>query len=248
MVPCRSVPVTSEANIQSWTQTDITSRRSLWKNTVRIFSPSQRIYTMEELGRRWHAPRESHPQLFTHIMRYRKRTAGHVLTMTSGDDIHTVHVKSDSDGARKAHPVESLSGVAHPPVCVRTQPAIATSSPESEYYEACAACAEALYVQHLIQSSIPENSQQVQSHHMDNPMVLNATTRNLQASAGEKVPRAPHVRKKRRVTSIRNRHNSRTSRSQRHAQTQKPARIMTPARQTKMRHLLFETFVTDGNH
>ena len=107
MVPCRSVPVTSEANIQSWTQTDITSRRSLWKNTVRIFSPSQRIYTMEELGRRWHAPRESHPQLFTHIMRYRKRTAGHVLTMTSGDDIHTVHVKSDSDGARKS----SSSGI-----------------------------------------------------------------------------------------------------------------------------------------
>ena len=111
---------------------------------------------LKSLGRRLHAPRECHGNLLKAFMRHFKGAADLVLTMTCDEDIYTICAKSSTDmaGCTETHKFNVLQDRCLVWKCElgsRQSPTtIATSAPASEYDGACAACAEALYAQHLV--------------------------------------------------------------------------------------------------
>ena len=114
------------------------------------------LYPLKELGRQLQRPRECDWKLLKHLTRYLQGTRDLALAMQFNGDISKVIGKSDSDwvGCRATRK-PTICGIvtwAGIPIMMfsRTQSVIALSSPESEYYGACAVAAECLYVKAIL--------------------------------------------------------------------------------------------------
>ena len=115
------------------------------------------LYVLKELGRQLQRPRECDWKLLKHLTRYLQGTRDLALVMQFNGDTSRVIGQSDSDwaGCRSTRKSTTCGIVtwAGIPVTMfsRTQSVIALSSPESEYYSACAVAAECLYVKSILQ-------------------------------------------------------------------------------------------------
>jgi hypothetical protein len=115
------------------------------------------LYTLKELGRQLQNPRECDWKLLKHLCRYLKGTFDLALVMRSNGDTSKVTGQADSDwaGCRATRKSTSCGFVSWGGIPItmfsRTQSVIALSSPESEYYGACAVAAECLYVRTILE-------------------------------------------------------------------------------------------------